>query len=154
MKYFIPVTVKEYKLDEIPIRIPGVLEDYIEVKEWIGSKPFKVRKCCEDLTKPIPKYLRAEICSGMLEGKQVTPQITGKEAISILMKQKAIDFIVPVEMQSDVLCHTDPAFKEELIAKAVLDNWRNFKTGPYKVVGFECPSTLYIQFQLLLRTKL
>jgi hypothetical protein len=153
-KYYVATTKDEYIKDFKAIKLPPNTANetlFVVVDDWLGTRPQRLKVVPE-----VEVFLQAFPCLVSLPGYQLCAPVKWSTLIQKILREKKALHTCTVSFSRDALCHTDPAFRQELVSKAVLEeeHWGKLAVEDYKVVGVEAPDILIVTFSLVLRKHL
>jgi hypothetical protein len=120
-----------------------------EVSEWLGKRA--VRKWKPSESPEIPATAHFPTIWSPLKSYEIAMPVKG--ALASRLKDKR-DLLVLVEM-TDILNHSDQAFRQELIREAFHESeWNLVAVSAYQVVGVQPPDQVLIRFSFKTSTKL
>ena len=153
VKYFVDLSTEEYKENPRPISIVSEPPIAVKLFNWLGKSPQRVEVVPIDTE---GAFLVAIPCTFAMLGYTLTPPRTWESIIQEIHKTRTVSFTMMVSFSRDALAHTDKAFREELISRAMIDgkHWGKVEVYKYKIVGIQMPDQLIVTFSVGLRKRI
>lgn len=150
VKYFVDISTKEYKENPKPV----VIQDQqivVALSNWLGNSPQRVEV--------FPSYSEVTLvaipCTFVMPGHTLTPPKMWDSLIQEIHKTRTVTFTTMISFSREALAHTDKAFRQELVGKALLDgkHWGKIEVYKYKIIGVQMPDQLIVTFSVGLRKR-